>query len=523
MTFLPKLPLFENALKYAQDTAKVAIDDVRVDKQFTYGHLVRAAGALAARLLDGKTDLDEQRVAILCPSGFAYVVCQWAIWAAGGVAVPVCTSHPAAEQIYTLTDAQATLLLAHDVYAARTDELVQATRIDAWKLNEDDLVADLPELKAMDASRRAMIIYTSGTTGKPKGAVSTHDNMDAQTSVLVDAWHWTGDDRIYHILPLHHVHGIINALCCPLYAGATVEMHEKFDAKKTWQRWVDTLNGKPRLSTFMTVPTVYAKLIAAYKAADNATKQQFSAACKQFRFMVSGSASLPTPLRDEWHRISGHVLLERYGMTAELGMALSQTYDDRREGTVGFPLAGVETRLLAESIESSGIFDKNVTDERDTPGMLYVKGRNVFKEYWQRPEATAKEKIDGWFSTGDLAMRTQEKGYYKILGRSSIDIIKTGGEKVSALEIEREILSCPSLGVADVAVVGVPNPEWGQRVAAVVVLDENKTLDLDVLRATLKTRLAVYKVPSLLHVVQQLPKNAMGKVTKKDLLQYFVE
>ncbi|KAI8088929.1 uncharacterized protein BX664DRAFT_263684, partial [Halteromyces radiatus] len=408
-------------------------------------------------------------------SGFVYVVCQWAIWAAGGVAVPLCTSHPLPEQVYSLTDSQSTLLLVHPVFQERQISLVAETKITTIMISDQDIDSTcdqtLPTLFDMDNQRRALIVFTSGTTGKPKGAVSTHDNIDAQTSVLVSEWKWTQQDRIHHILPLHHVHGIINALTCPLYAGATVEMHEKFDAGKTWQRWLNTyaLDMAP-LTVFMTVPTVYSKLIATYKALGDAKRQaSYGKACKQFRFMVSGSASLPTPLRDAWFQISDQVLLERYGMT-ELGMAFSQAYDDRMEGTVGFPLPGVQVRLMAETQEGSGIYNKNVTDCRDIPGQVQVKGRNVFKEYWQRPEATAKEFTDGWFITGDFAMRVQEKGYYQILGRGSIDILKTGGEKVSALEIERELLSC-SLGILDVAVIGVPDPEWGQRVAAVVVME----------------------------------------------------
>ncbi|ORZ12795.1 hypothetical protein BCR42DRAFT_419996 [Absidia repens] len=527
---LPNFPLFKNALLYAkQSNPAPAIDDIRTGKTHSYADLIFAVAALRNKLLNGESDLNEKRVAILCPSGFAYVVSQWAVWAAGGIAVPLCTSHPLPEQVYSLEESKSALLLVHPVFQERQDHLVNETKIPTMVVTDDGLshkndalqAQALPTLFDMDINRRALIVFTSGTTGKPKGAVSTHDNIDAQTSVLVSEWKWTPHDRIYHGLPLHHVHGIINALLCPLYAGATVEMHEKFDATKTWQRWADTeLKHLSPLTVFMAVPTVYSKLIASYKAMRNETDQQmYAKACQQFRFMVSGSASLPTPLRDAWYNISGHVLLERYGMT-ELGMALSQPYDDRMEGTVGFPLPGVHVRLMAESHEGSGVFDKDVTDTRDTSGQVQVKGRNVFKEYWQRPEATAKDFTDGWFVTGDFGMRIKEKGYYQILGRGSIDILKTGGEKVSALEIERELLSC-DLGILDVAVVGVPDPEWGQRVAAVVVLETNKTLDLTTMRTALKSKLAVYKVPMLLKTVVELPKNAMGKVTKKDLVALF--
>ncbi|KAL1930533.1 hypothetical protein VTP01DRAFT_10695 [Rhizomucor pusillus] len=524
---LPNTPLFERAVKYAQSNPGTAIHDTRRGKDYTYSDLVRGAAALRNVILELRNtdDLKEERVAFLCPNGFAYVVSQWAIWAAGGIAVPLCPTHPLPEQLYTIQDSQASLLLSHPVFAERAEQLkenISCHIIDDETL--ESLVAkNMPTTFDFDLQRSAMILYTSGTTGKPKGAVTTHANIDAQTKALVDAWRWSSEDRIHHILPLHHVHGIINAMTCALYAGATVEMYQKFDPDQVWNRWLATAQSNlPLLTIFMSVPTVYSKLVARHKTLDD--QSAYSEACKQFRFMVSGSASLPTPLRETWRQIScGQVLLERYGMT-ELGMALSQPYPENKriEGTVGLPLEDVQTRIMAESQEGSGVFDKDVTEERNVPGLLEVKGPNVFKGYWQRPEATAKEFTkDGWFKTGDYAMRTGEQGYYQILGRASTDIIKTGGEKVSALEIERELLSSPNLGVEDVAVIGVDDSEWGQKVAAVVVLEKGKTLDVATMRNDLKSRIAVYKVPHLLQVVDALPKNAMGKVTKKELAKYF--
>ncbi|KAL0079893.1 putative peroxisomal AMP binding enzyme [Phycomyces blakesleeanus] len=522
---LPNLPLFENAIGFAQHNNGPAIDDIRIGKQFSYCELVHAVASLRSSLLDGRMDLNEERVAILCPSGFSYVVCQWAIWAAGGIAVPLCTSHPLPEQVYSMEEAQTSRLLGHVVFEERVNMLAEKTGQPLILLKDSDFYYEesrVPEIFNMDKNRRALIIFTSGTTGKPKAAVSTHDTIDAQTAVLVKAWRWTEKDRIHHILPLHHVHGVINALTCALYSGATVEMHQKFDPKQVWERWAESLSPKkPALTIFMSVPTIYSKLIGYYKTLGEQEQQSYSKACQQFRFMVSGSASLPTPLRESWERISGHILLERYGMT-EIGMALSQGYDidERIEGTVGFPMEGVQVRLMAETPEGSKIF-KDVTDTRNVPGMIQIKGRNVFKEYWGRPEATKKEFTeDLWFITGDFGMRTGDKGYFKILGRGSIDIIKSGGEKVSALEIERELLSCP-LYINDVAVIGIPDPEWGQRVAAVAVMEQDQTLDLKVMRDELKSRLAVYKVPSQLRIVSELPKNAMGKVMKKKLVKLF--
>ncbi|RCH92345.1 hypothetical protein CU098_001033, partial [Rhizopus stolonifer] len=326
------------------------------------------------------------------------------------------------------------------------------------------LAQDNSSLSLIDAdfNASALIIYTSGTTGKPKGAVSTHCVIDSQASVLVKAWYWTSQDRIHHILPLHHIHGIVNALICALYAGATVEMHQKFDTTQVWSRWTNP--ELPRLSIFMSVPTVYAKLQQYFKAQDKEKQTELTKACKQFRFMVSGSASLPTSLRNDWRKLSGgQVLLERYGMT-EIGMALSQEYViwERVQGTVGMPLPGVQVRIISSET------NEDVTEQRQVPGMLQIKGPTVFKEYWQRPEATKKEFTeDGWFITGDVAQRIGHRGYYQIMG----------GEKVSALEIERELLSA-NLGIQDVAVVGVPDPEWGQKVAAVVVLEQGKCLSI---------------------------------------------
>ncbi|KAG2192957.1 hypothetical protein INT46_001214 [Mucor plumbeus] len=521
---VPDFPLFKNIVDNAANQNGIAIDDIRMQKSFTYLELIYATSKLRLELLKGKSSLSEERVAILCPSGFPYVVALLAVWAAGGIAVPLCTTHPVPEQIYTLQDSQASFILGHPVFSDRISELSNATKLTNIIKDDNTFVtmSKIDSLNPVDVTlfnanfdAGALIIYTSGTTGKPKGAVSTHSVIDAQASVLVDAWYWSSQDRIHHILPLHHIHGIINALICPLYSGATVEMHQKFDTTQVWERWANI--NLPRLTTFMSVPTVYSKLQQFYKSQDKETQAILTKACKQFRFMVSGSASLPTTLRNDWRKLSGgQVLLERYGMT-EIGMALSQEYWiwERIQGTVGIPLPGIQARIISAET------NEDVTESRNVPGMLQIKGKTVFKEYWGRPDATKKEFTeDGWFITGDIAQRLGLHGYFQIMGRNSIDILKTGGEKVSALEIERELLSC-NLGIQDVAVVGIPDPEWGQKVAAVVVLENGKDLDLITMRNAMKKRVAVYKVPALMKIVTELPKNAMGKVTKKDVVNSF--
>jgi malonyl-CoA/methylmalonyl-CoA synthetase len=258
----------------------------------------------------------------------------------------------------------------------------------------------------------------------------------------------------------------------------------------------------------MAVPTIYSKLIAAWDAASPERRQVLSRGCAGMRLMVSGSAALPVSTLLRWKEISGHTLLERYGMT-EIGMALSNPlHGDRVPGSVGRPLPGVEVRLVGEE-------GKPVSP--GTAGEIEVRGSGVFAEYWDRPEATRVAFRDGWFRTGDTAV--VENGVYRILGRTSIDLLKTGGHKVSALEIEEVLRDHPA--VAECAVVGVPDVEWGERVAAAVVLNDGQVLDLPSLRTWALKLLAAHKLPSRLVVLDALPRNAMGKVIKPAVVKLF--
>ena len=350
-----------------------------------------------------------------------------------------------------------------------------------------------------------MILYTSGTTSKPKGVVSTHANIQAQVESLVAAWQWTENDHILHTLPLHHIHGIINVLTCSLWAGAKCEILPQFDTARVWERI-----AQGGLTLFMAVPTIYSKLIAAWADASAPQQAAMSNGCAAMRLMVSGSAALPVTTLERWHTISGHVLLERYGMT-EIGMALSNPLTGERvPGHVGMPLPNVEVRRLNE--QGSPARD-------DQPAELEVRGPTVFQDYWNQPEATAKAFRDDWFRTGDVTV--VQNGVYRILGRNSVDIIKTGGYKVSALEIEEVLRTHPD--IQECAVVGIDDPEWGQRVAACLVLTGTTEMSLETLRQWTKERLASYKVPSCLKTVDALPRNAMGKVQKPAIVTLFPE
>jgi malonyl-CoA/methylmalonyl-CoA synthetase len=434
------------------------------------------------------------------------VAIQWGVWRAGGIAVPLAVSHPPPELEYVIRDADAGLVVVHPDFAA----VMQAVHLppSVRTVTTDDTARTAPRslLPPVAEGRRAMMVYTSGTTGKPKGVVTTHANIAAQVISLVTAWEWRADDWILLVLPLHHVHGIVNVLSCALWAGARCEMLPKFDAEQVWARI-----AAGELTLFMAVPTIYGRLITAWEAAAPERRRAWSAGCAlpRMRLMVSGSAALPVQRLERWREISGHVLLERYGMT-EIGMALANPlHGERRPGFVGAPLPGVEVRLVDET--------GRPVPPGGTPGEIEVRGHTVFLEYWRRPEATAAAFRDGWFRTGDVAVL--EAGAYRILGRSSVDIIKTGGYKVSALEVEEVLRTHPA--IAECAVVGVDDPEWGERICAAVEQRGEAELTLTVLQAWAGERLAPYKIPRALRSVPALPRNAMGKVMKAQVAKLF--
>jgi len=418
----------------------------------------------------------------------------WGIWGAGGMAVPLSPLHPPPEWAYVLTDAHPAAV----VTTARFREALAPVVGDRPLYVEEDFRATGAVFPSeLRWEQGAQMLYTSGTTGRPKGVVSTHGNLAAQVQTLVTAWAWQAGDRLLHVLPLHHIHGIVNALLCPLAVGATCEMLPKFEAQAVWERL-----ASGEITVFMGVPTVYRRLIDAWENGDRAWR----AGCQRLRLVVSGSAALPVSVLTRWQEITGIGLLERYGMT-EIGMALSQPLvGERVPGTVGQPLPGVTVRVVDEA-------GKPVPPGE--PGELEVRGPSVFREYWHRPEATAAAFRDGWFRTGDLVVVHQDT--YRIWGRRSTDLIKTGGYKVSALEIEEGLRTHPA--IADCAVVGLPDAEWGERVAVAVVLRE--PLTLEALRAWGKTRMAPYKVPSRWLVLPELPRNALGKVTKPAIAAQF--
>jgi malonyl-CoA/methylmalonyl-CoA synthetase len=469
----------------------------------TYGQLLDASNRRARTLLGPLPDLAEARIAFLLPPGLRYVEVQWSIWRAGGIAVPLSASQAPAEWDYIIADTGARMVIA-DAAAARLFSVAAARGLPSLDVDAPGGKRAGPrELPDVSLDRGAMILYTSGTTSRPKGVVTTHRNLEAQMAALVGAWEWTDDDRILHVLPLNHVHGIVNVLGCALWAGAVCEFLTPFEPAAVWNRM-----AAGGITLFMAVPTIYARMLAAWEAVDGSMRARWSEAARNLRLMVSGSAALPVPLLERWRAVTGHVLLERYGMT-EIGMALSNPLaGPRRPGSVGQPLPGVEVRLVDE--RGSAVPD-------GTPGEIEVRGESVFREYWARPDATREAFRDGWFRTGDVAV--VEAGAYRILGRQSVDIIKTGGYKVSALEIEDVLRQHPD--VRDCAVVGVADEEWGERVAVAVVPRSGEGPGLEGLREWAAEGLAKYKLPTRLRLVDELPHNAMGKVVKARVRELF--
>ncbi len=490
------LQIIENARNYLD---KTAIVDSKIE--YTFSDLLQKSEEVAASLLEGNSDLNQRRVAFIISPGFEYAAVQWGIWRAGGIAVPLCITYPYPSLQYVIEDTKSEYLIVGSEYEELLSPCKQNPSIRLISLGDikPNTTVNLPKI---DKSRGAMILYTSGTTSLPKGVLTTHTNIEAQISTLVKAWKWTSSDYTIGILPLHHVHGIINVFSCALWSGATIQFLHPFFEEEVFEIFEE---GKT--SVFMAVPTIYFKLIAQFEVFPEERKRKLTTLMEKFRLMVSGSAALPVSVMAKWKELSGHYLLERYGMT-EIGMAISNPYHhDRKAGYIGQALEGVEIRLVNE---------ENMVVLPGHAGEIQVKGPSVFKEYWGKPEATEKTFTeDGWFKTGDIAVI--ESGYFRILGRDSIDIIKSGGYKISALEIEEVLRQYP--GIKDVGVVGVPDEEWGEIVVAALVLEN--PIDTKKLNTWLRERIPAYKTPRTYKIIEDLPRNAMGKVTKNELKKLF--
>ena len=452
----------------------------------------------SAVLRNGAPNLEGKRVALLVAPGSAWVEAFLGTVFAGGIAVPLSHLYPAAELAYFVENAAADTFVVSPDFADLARPFAEGRRI----LSPEDLRAGSPDGIAPSANDDdvALMLYTSGTTGRPKGAMITHRNLAHQAALLRGAWGFSEKDRLLHALPLHHLHGLGISLMTALMSGASARMLPRFDAHRVWDEMA-------QVTVFMGVPTMYHKLFEAFDAADEATQKRYAQSASGLRLSTSGSAALPVTLSERWRKLAGNNPVERFGMT-EIGVGMTNPLDGiRKAGSVGLPLPTVEWRIVGED-------GKDVADGES--GELWIRGPSVFKGYWQNPDATAKAFQDGWFRTGDIAIRDGD-GYLRLLGRSSVDILKSGGYKLSALEIEDALREHDA--VSEIAVVGMPDEVWGECVVAVIVAKPGREKELEeaALRAWAKNRLAPYKVPKRVVVVPSLPRNAIGKVLKPEV------
>ncbi|WP_337181930.1 malonyl-CoA synthase [Shinella sp.] len=489
----------------AAATSEATFIETAEGRRWTYGDMIRLSGQMAGMLRRlGVAPGD--RVAVQVEKSPEALMLYLACLRAGAVYLPLNTAYTLVELDYFIGDAEPRLVVvdpqARDGVAAIAEahggvvETLDAAGGGSLLQKAGSEDADFADVDR-EADDLAAILYTSGTTGRSKGAMLTHDNLLSNALTLRDHWRFTSADRLIHALPIFHTHGLFVASNVTLLSGASMYFLAKFDAD-------ETLKLMESATVLMGVPTFYVRLVQH----PGLTR----AATAGMRLFVSGSAPLLAETHRSFSEKTGHAILERYGMT-ETNMNTSNPYDgDRVAGTVGFPLPGVSLRVT-EPETGKGLPDGET-------GMIEVKGPNVFRGYWRMPEKTAAEfRADGFFITGDLG-RIDGRGYVHIVGRGK-DLVISGGYNIYPKEVEAEIDGLP--GVVESAVIGVPHPDFGEGVTAVVVRTKDAALDEKAVLEGLKDRLARYKQPKRVLFVDDLPRNTMGKVQKNVLRETYAD
>ncbi len=492
--------LFDSIAAHITRPAKTFIEteDGRI---VTYGDLVTlssqiAHGLVAAGVLVG------DRVAVQVEKSPEAILLYLACVRVGAVFLPLNTAYTTAELDYFIGDAAPRLIICDPAKQAAIETIARGATVETLDAKGDGSLmrksAGHPAT-FFDAARGpddlAAILYTSGTTGRSKGAMLSHDNLASNSRALCAIWRFTADDVLLHALPVFHTHGLFVATNVALFSSASILFLSKFDPDVLFRLM-------PRATTMMGVPTFYSRLLLDQRLTRGSVAHM--------RLFVSGSAPLLAETHREWNARTGHAILERYGMT-ETNMNTSNPYEgERLAGTVGFPLPDVMLRVT-EPETGQPLATEEV-------GMIEVKGPNVFKGYWQNPEKTKAEfRGDGFFITGDLG-KIDARGYVHIVGRGK-DLIITGGYNVYPKEVETEIDAMP--GVVESAVIGIPHKDFGEAVTAVVVRHKQANLDSKAMLAELEKRLAKFKLPKRLIIVDDLPRNAMGKVQKNVLRETY--
>jgi malonyl-CoA/methylmalonyl-CoA synthetase len=490
--------LFSRLFDRLDDPNRLAIETLD-GQRVSYGDLVARTGQMA-NVLVSRGLKPGDRVAAQGEKSVSGLVLYLATVRAGAVYLPLNTAYTLNELEYFITDAEPALVVCDPpkvegigAIAAKVHARVETLGADGkGSLTE---AADQASKEFWTVARAnddlAAILYTSGTTGRSKGAMLSHDNLASNSLTLVDYWRFTDKDVLVHALPIYHTHGLFVASNVTLFARASMIFLPKFDPDLI-------IRLMARATVLMGVPTFYTRLLQNPALNRDSTKHM--------RLFVSGSAPLLAETHREWAARTGHAVLERYGMT-ETNMNTSNPYDGERvAGTVGHPLPSVSVRIADP--ETGKVLGP------ETIGMIEVKGPNVFKGYWRMAEKTKSEfRDDGFFITGDLG-KIDDKGYVHILGRSK-DLVISGGFNVYPKEIESEIDAMP--GVIETAVIGIPHADFGEGVTAVVVCDKAAKVDESSVLKALDGRLAKFKMPKRVIFVDELPRNAMGKVQKNIL------
>ena len=483
---------------FPHDPAAVAVE---TDEGLVYSWRdLEQATAMIANLFESLRLPAGSRVAVQVEKSVEAMMLYLATLRAGYVFLPLNTAYQSAEIEYFIGDSEPAVVVCSRKNFGWVSKIAFKAGTDHVFTLDDDRTGSLLERAAHFGNRHevaqrkpddlAAILYTSGTTGRSKGAMLTHGNLLSNARVLRDYWGWQPGDVLIHALPIFHVHGLFVAIHGALINGSKMLWLAKFDPKQV-------VDAMPRATVFMGVPTLYVRMLA-----EPGLNRE---AARNMRLFVAGSAPLLIETFNEWQERTGHTILERYGMS-ETVMLTSNPYDakqgQRRAGTVGFPLPDVLVRVWG---------DDDGAVAPDEIGGIQVKGPGVFKGYWRMPEKTKEEfTTDGWFRTGDVG-KIDERGYVHIVGRSK-DLIISGGYNVYPAEIEGYINEMP--GVAESALVGVPHPDFGEVGIAVVIPKPGARLDAADIVAGLKSRLANFKIPKRCFVVDELPRNTMGKVQK---------
>ena len=494
--------LFSRLFDKLEDPARLAIETPE-GKPISYGDLVALAGQMA-NVLVSRGVKPGDRVAAQTEKSVPGLVLYLATVRAGAVYLPLNTAYTLNELDYFITDAEPSLVVCDPskkdgiaAIAGKVGAKVETLDADGLGSLTDAAGKERPEFTTVARGNDdlAAILYTSGTTGRSKGAMLSHDNLASNSQSLVGYWRFSKDDVLIHALPIYHTHGLFVASNVTLFSRAAMIFLPKLDPERIIQLMA-------RATVLMGVPTFYTRLLAS----PNLSKDT----CSHMRLFISGSAPLLADTHREWFARTGHAVLERYGMT-ETNMNTSNPYDGERvPGAVGFPLPGVSVRVTDP--------DTGKEFEKDTIGMIEVKGPNVFKGYWRMPEKTKSEfRDDGFFITGDLG-KIDTKGYVHILGRGK-DLVISGGFNVYPKEIESEIDAMP--GVIESAVIGVPHADFGEGVTAVVVSDKKTALDEAAVIKALDGQIAKFKMPKRVIFVDDLPRNTMGKVQKNVLRETY--